>query len=369
LSEAARQTVHRIQLPRLGERLGLWRRAEGPLRDDLNEAAQAAALITHRYYYIGDSVAMITASLLSVNLAERAQLAWQVPHSYSWLGYIVGLLRQHALARDYFARAHEGAERRNEPSELAFALTVEAVYHVGFGHYAEAEKCTSRALELCDGASDPQMLELTLTTLGHVEFYTGRVAEALGRYQALLASAEARNNRQHITWALFAQARSFLALGRTEDAAPLLEDARRALVEAPELDSEIICLGLLALARWRLGEVEGAHRLADEALSRIERSRPIGFSTVDGYDAAAEVFLALGQLARARRSVAALKKLARLFPMVAPIALLREGEVLLHDGHNWRGRRALRRSLELAERLGMPREAERAQHALLHLGE
>jgi tetratricopeptide (TPR) repeat protein len=362
LTEAARQAAHRLRLPRLAGRL--LRPREQDRRDDLNEAAQAAALITHRYYYIGDSIAMITASLLSVNLAEAAELGWQVPHSYSWLGYIVGLLRQHGLASDYFALAHEGAERRHEPSELAFALTVEAVYHVGFARYREGEGCARRALELVDRGSDPQMLELTLTVLGHIEFYTGRVAEALGRFQALYASATARNNRQHATWALFAQARSLIALERYEDATPLLEDARRALQDKPELDSEIICLGLLALARLKLGEIQGAHRLADETLLRIERSRPIGFSTVDGYDAAAEVFLALGRGPEARRTALALQKLARLFPMAAPVAELRAGEVALGDGQGWRGRRALNKSLQLARKLGMPREAARAVRAL-----
>src|SRR5262249_1431579 len=151
----------------------------------------------------------------------------------------------------------------------------------------------------------------------------------------------ARNNHQHATWAMFAQARSLIALERYEDAAPLLEDARRALQEKPELDSEIICLGLLALARLKLGEIEGARRLADETLQRIERSRPIGFSTVDGYDAAAEVFLSLGRSDEARRAAAALQRLARLFPMAAPAAQLRAGEVAIGEGHRFRGRRAL----------------------------
>src|SRR5439155_12355624 len=102
---------------------------------------------------------------------------------------IGGMQRQHQLALEYFARARDGAERRHEPSELAFALTVEATYHLGFARFPDAERCGERALELCDG--DARMRELTLAALGHVEFYTGRVKEALGRYQELSASARA----------------------------------------------------------------------------------------------------------------------------------------------------------------------------------
>ncbi len=365
VKQALKQTAHRLGLirpPPLGDLEG---------RDDLNEAAQAAGLITHRYYYIGDSIAMITASLMSVNLAEAAELGWQVPHSYSWLGYIVGLLRRHSLAKDYFDRAQKGAERRNQPSELAFALAVEAVYHIGFGRYAEAERCLHQALPLCESGpssqNDPQMAELALTTLGHVEFYTGRFADALGHYQTLLTSARARDIKQHGIWARFAQARSLLALGRLDEAAPLLEDARRALTERPELDSEIICLGLLSLVRLQQGELQFARKLADETLGRIERSRPIGFSTVDGYDAAAEVYLSLGVIDPARRTTAALRSLARLFPMAAPAAHFRAGQVALAAGSSARARKSLGKSLELALKLGMPRDISRAESAITNL--
>jgi tetratricopeptide (TPR) repeat protein len=305
---------------------------------------------------------MITASLMSVNLAERAELGWQVPHSYSWLGYIVGLLRQHQLAREYFARARDGAERRHEPSELAFALTVEATYHLGFARYRDAERCGERALQLCEG--DAQMLELTLATLGHVEYYTGRVAEALARYQTLLESARARDHQQHVVWALYLQARSLLQLGRTDEAAPLLEDARRALGRQPEHDSEISCLGLLALARLKLGESDGAARLAKETLARVERSRPLAFTNVDGFDAAAEVLLALGERRQARRMAAALRRLARLLPMAAPAAWLRAGQVLLAEGKPRRARVWLRLSQSRARALGMPLDEARARAAL-----
>jgi serine/threonine protein kinase/tetratricopeptide (TPR) repeat protein len=349
--EAARQAGHR---------LGLRRRARDP-HNDLAEAAQAAGLITHRYYYVGDSIAMITASLKSVNLAEQADLGWQVPHSYSWLGYVVGLLRRHALARDYFERARRGAERRHQPSEMAFALTVEAVCDIGFGRFGQAERQLTRALELSGG--DPQMRELTLTTLGHVEFYTGRVARALDRYRALGESARARHNQQHVIWSLFAQGRSLLALGQVGEAAPLFEEARRSLTARPELDSEIICLGLLALARLKQGDEAAARELALETQARIERSRPIGFSTVDGYDAAAEVFLALGMADRAARVAGSLRSLARLFPMVQPAALLRSGQAALLSGDS-RGRRQIDKSAARARELGMPRDLERAESAL-----
>jgi serine/threonine protein kinase/tetratricopeptide (TPR) repeat protein len=341
------------------------------VKESLSEAAHAASLMTHRFYYVGDSAAMIGASLFSVNLAERVDVGWQVPRSYSWLGYVVGLMRRHSLAARYFARAHEGAERLDDPSELAFALTVESVYHIGFAAWEAAEERIRRALELCD--SDVQMRELVLTTLGHIEYFTARFEESRRRFSSLLASARARHNEQHITWALFSMGRALSAQERHAEALPLLEEARQRLEKHSELDSEIICLGLLAQAHWHRGDFPAARRLADETLARVRRSRPASFAVVTGYDAAIEVFLELwsarGQVADealkrgAVDLVTRLGKLAKLFPMVGPLAALQAGRVEEIRGRSRRAARRFEEAARLAAELQMPREAARAAAA------
>jgi eukaryotic-like serine/threonine-protein kinase len=365
VGEALRQTW-RVVAPR---------RADAVLtpleREDLSEAAHAASLMTHRFYYVGDSAAMVGASLMSVNLAERVSIGWQVPRSYSWLGYVVGLLRQHDLAGRYFARAHEGAERLDDPSELAFALTVKAVYHIGFAHWDPAETSVQRALTLSE--SDVQLHELALTVLGHIEFFTGRFEASRQRYVELLASARARQNDQHTTWALFSMGRALCAMERFDEARPLLEDARERLAKKSELDSEIICQGLLALTHLRRGEPALARKLAEETLACVRRSRPGGFAVLGGYDAALEVFLTLWERSTAARGrpdeglvrgamdmLAALAKLARLFPLAGPATAFHAGRVERLRGHERKALRKLGEAARLADRLGMPHERARA---------
>jgi hypothetical protein len=256
---------------------------------------------------------------------------------------------------------------------------VESVYRMGFGRFAEAEPAARQAVERARAADDPQMYELALTTLGHVEFYTGRAAAAEASYAEVLRSAEARKNIQHAAWGLFSRARSLIALDQLDDAVPLLDDARRLLAQKPELDSEIICLGLYAAAQLRRDEPLVARRFADETLARIRRARPTGFSTRDGYDGAAEVYLGLWQ-ARQRRGLAAsderaragevasaLTGLARLFPMAGPAAELRRGQLERLSGRTARARRRFEASQRAALRLGMPRDRELAEHALENL--
>jgi tetratricopeptide (TPR) repeat protein len=319
---------------------------------------------------VGDSAAMVGASLLSVNLAERVSIGWQVPRSYSWLGYVVGLLRQHNLAGRYFARAHEGAERLDDPSEMAFALTVKAVYHIGFAHWEPAEESIKRALALSE--SDVQLHELALTVLGHIEFFTGRFEDSRRRYVELLASARARQNDQHTTWALFSIGRALCAMERFEEARPLLEDARERLQKKSELDSEIICLGLLALTHLRRGEAALARKLAEETLACVRRSRPGGFAVLGGYDAAIEVLLTLWERGAAGGRVdeslvrgaldmlGALTKLTRLFPLAGPANAFHAGRVERLRGHERQARRKFGEGARLADALGMPHERRRA---------
>jgi hypothetical protein len=126
----------------------------------------------------------------------------------------------------------------------------------------------------------------------------------------------------------------------------------------------VITCGLLALARLRLGDPEGARQNAAATLQRIERSRPAAFSVIDGYTGAFDVFLELGDRAQAKRMVKGLRKLAKAFPMTVPAVRLREGEFQRAFGGAAGARRAFEQALHRARDLGMPREEAAAHLAL-----
>jgi serine/threonine protein kinase/tetratricopeptide (TPR) repeat protein len=364
LGQLVRQLFHLAGLFRGGAR-------QSSRRESIGEAALAASLMTHRYFYIDDSLKMLTASLLSVNLAERAGLAERVPRSYSLLGLIAGLIGRHKLAERYFENARKGAQDTNDSAEFAFALIAEAVYQASFGRWLPAEQAATRALERLRDVHDPLLSELTLTTMGHVEFFTGRFTQARGRFDEVLRLARERGNQQHATWGLFSIGRSLVQLGRFGEAQPLLEEARAELAKKPELPSEIICLGVLALARLRSSASGAAPddatlALADETLERIGRARPAGFPNLEGYLGALEVYLAAWDRAqpRARRLVKLLAKFAKAFPMAVPAAHLYAGHAERAAGAIARAQSLYERSLHEARQLGMPREEAWAHLAL-----
>lgn len=351
-------------------------RAPAPPRGDdaLVDAAQLAEMLTQRYYYVGDAVSLVGSALLSVNLAERAGAGAQVPVAYSAFGYVLGLLRQHALAMRHFQIAYDGAAARDDVVGKASVLNTRSLYHVGFGELAAAHASASEALKLAE--SDAQTREIALNLLGHIDYYAGRLEDSERRYALLLRSAKNRANHQRITWCLFTQARVLAARGRPAEGLALLREARQRLVERPELDSEIIALGLLAGAEAASGARAAARSAVGEVLERVRRSKPGGFSVIDGYDGAATALIMLTRRhgadtrieAEVRELVAAMTYLARLFPMAEPYALLHRGELERLRGNRRRAVRCVTRARDLAGRMLMGVIGKRAAIALDDLG-
>jgi hypothetical protein len=233
-----------------------------------------------------------------------------------------------------------------------------------------AKRRSSMALELSDG--DAQSHELAENVLGHVAFYTGELDESLRHEASMLASARKRDNQQHVTWGIFTQARAMCAQGRHAEARPLLIEARNRLVQKPERDSEIIVLGLLAEAEAKAGAPEAAREAVRGVLERVRGGKPGGFSVIDGYDGAITALVALARkqgssaelLRDAHELVAAMSKLARMFPMVAPYAALHRGELEALRGRGSKADKAFASARHLAEEMGMHGLRLRAEAAL-----
>jgi tetratricopeptide (TPR) repeat protein len=355
---------------------GVGFRVDAGARDALFGAASVAGQLSHRYFYADDALRMISTALLSVNLVERIALDAPVPHAYALMGSLAGLLRRHQLARSYFARAEGSAARPRDPSYHALALAIESVYHGSFGRWDEAEPPARRAEELALQAHDPAMHEIVLAAIGHVEYFTGRFETARLRYVAVLESALARANQQHMTWAQFSIARSLNRLGQFDEALQMLQQARASLDRSPEKQSEIICDGLLAVVSLRLGRAREAEQFADRTLAAIEQTSPTGYPSLEGYGAISDVYIELlerepkraAELRRkARRVTRALLGFAAVFPVARPALLLHLGGLQRIDGRSWAAGLLFRRCLQQAEDFNMPREAAAAQLALARI--
>jgi tetratricopeptide (TPR) repeat protein len=340
------------------------------------EAVAAAAQLGWSYYFTGDSLGMVATRLLAVNLAEAAGRPLGVAQSYAQLGYICGLCRLHPLARAYFRRAQEAARAEGDASEMAFSLYIESVYHLGFGDWARTEENARPALEILQQIGDRQEAEMVHTVLGHAEHFTGRFEAAVRRFAGLLESARQRSNVQHEAWGLYAMARSMIPLGQLDEAVRMLREAQGLLATQADSASVIICEGLLAQACLELGRFDEALAVADALSEKTHGVVSAVFSTVHGYAAVAEVYLAAWEQAKrkglasasvarsAQHAAADLRTFAMLFPLGLPAAQRLTGEAHRLSGRWGPAKEAWRKALERARELGMPYEEALAHTAL-----
>ncbi len=349
-------------------------------RDRFAEAALAAQRIAEQHYYSYESVPMVAASLLAVNLAERAGQFARIARTYAMLGVVVGVSRMPRLADAYFERARARAEETGDLWGLVFALYARAAVGLGNARFDEVRAVTDEALAVAARIGDPQETEIVETIAGHLEFYTGDLQPSADRYARIAASARARGNEQHEAWGLYAGARALVALGRFDEAVDLLERSRILLATQNDFASEIICLGTLAVARLRRSEWKEAREAADAAMQRISGSLPTVFSTVTGYAGTAETYVALYEralrespsearelLRRARRACRALRLFAFTFRLGRPISDVCRGALAAAGGDARGARRFFERGRREAERLGMPHDRARASEMLARL--
>jgi tetratricopeptide (TPR) repeat protein len=343
-SETLRQLWHRLLGGRVVSRAANTRR-------DLREAAQALQLVSEGLYFARRPLPMLVTTLRALNLADRVGPAPTLAHAGAFLGAIFGIFGRRGLARRAFARAEAFAVAANDLVGQAYVDQARALTAIGRGDWPAFDSALAAAVAIYRRLADRTRGELCATLDGLALYYRGRFAEAHAVFAVIREAAVAAGNAQHEIWGLYALAEVLLPLGRASEALSLLERAVSLLDRHPDHPSELITYGLLGVARLRLGDQAAASRAASTCLERISAESPTVFSTLEGYAGAAEVFLAVGDRARAARACQRLAAFAARFPIGQPRALLMRGRQ-----HPGRARALWLRGLARAEQLGMPYE-------------
>jgi hypothetical protein len=155
------------------------------------------------------------------------------------------------------------------------------------------------------------------------------------------------------------------ALQRLETLETLLAENTQVVDEALHIDLH----GLRALVHVRRSETELALAAAEKASQLIAKTSPTSFLSLPGYAGAAETHLALWEAAiteqnskaqakklkaGASRACRALSSYARVFPIGQPQAFLWQGVLEWVSGRPGRAKKWWAKSLNAAEKLGMP---------------
>ena len=312
-----------------------------PVNDEaVAGAALAVSLLPYRYFFAEDLLPLVATALLASNLARRARIEHLAAGPRSLLAAMAGLFRLSSVARRGFDVATAAATTSGDHREAAQVRALQSMVAGSFGRMGEAEHAARDALVHCRDTSDPWVRENVETTYAHVEYFTGRFADARRRAETVAASARDRGNDQREIWGLYLQARSHLATGAWREAEPLLRTASDRLEAAPEVISQLVTRGLLAQVELARGDLTTAAAHATWVTNELRIRPPTGYPSLVGYTSVAGVWTTLvardpSPLHRrgARDLASALLRFAALFPVALPWGLVHLARVL--GGSGW----------------------------------
>jgi class 3 adenylate cyclase/tetratricopeptide (TPR) repeat protein len=368
------------ELARHASRLvvGRWLPApESPQeRERLALTAGLYSALSTQSFYADRPVEQLTASLISVNLAEATRDPAPAALSYGVLGYLSGLGRLQGLARRYFRRASVAEQAAPPP----ITDILQGAWHMSFGRWEEGLRDVERGVTTARRLNDRFTLCVGLEALGMgLELARDPVAAQDVRESMLRVANDAANVITAM-WALTQMAPTLLLLGRHEEAEQRLREASALLPFADALAQPRYHCNAALVAR-RTGEHARVQSHARDALRLLQRRPLLMWSDLSALTSLAQACLeqwedarhagearATEPRAQALAALRLLRKASRLYPIALGRTARLEGTRAWLEGRPEHASRHWRRALELALRHRMPTDEglahrELARHA------
>jgi tetratricopeptide (TPR) repeat protein len=250
------------------------------------------------------------------------------------------------------------------------------------GDWAEAERVLQASIEAANQLGDNRRRAESTAILGLAMTYQGRFAEGIKLGRQLAHWAEQRGIAQEQVWGLCLQLEGLLADVAPEShhrIAGVIEALEKVLsVDSPRSDrilrADLVWTwGLVAQAKWRIGQEDSAILAAKTTADFFSASQPISYYILSGLGGWAEVEFSVWEQQtlrnrhssrRARIALKALRSFSRMHPIGQPRFLFFQAKF---DWLSKRRRRAIRRlqkSIKLAATLKMNQELVRSKSEL-----
>jgi tetratricopeptide (TPR) repeat protein len=327
------------------------------------------------YYYSLEARPLVWTTLQLLNQLEPAGPSPHLARASVLAGLLAGMAPVPGIADRLCRRALEIVAAAGSPHDEAWVRSRFGVFLLGVCRWDEAYAETKLGIEGARAAGDLRMWEEIRIEGGLINLYTGRFADAAEWLRSAYDSTLRSGNLQSRIGALAVRGDAFLRLGRIDEARPLYEEALRLVKDTDKLTARsehttVMCTQ--SLARLYAGDRQGAYDGASLALPLLTAAEPVGYWMQHGTAAVAEVFLTLWEerwtgapdatllRRQARAAVGATRAYARRFRLGEPPMLLWKGTLAWLSGREWQARRLWTRALESSQRLHMPYERARA---------
>jgi hypothetical protein len=178
------------------------------------------------------------------------------------------------------------------PRSAAYVHAARAVVHLGFGQWSRARGRLDQATTALADDPEPQLAEVLLTLTALRQQMTGDLAGGRDSFLELGRSARARGNALIEAWSRYGVAMGLVSDGGFAPARDEIVRARALFHGLGDLQSELICYGLMAQASATL-DPDAALAACRAAEALAARLPPTNFGSLEGYSG--------GALALARR--------------------------------------------------------------------
>ena len=195
------------------------------------------------------------------------------------LGYVLKGMGRYAEARDRLgeglalcdgidSQPADAAVRSDLALKQSYLMHNLANVHRELGEYDDALALLERTKEHTDGKRMPIQLSYHYTSIAHLHLQAGRVEESLAHYRAAVALTRRANFAPGLSQSLRMLGEVLLALGRSGEALPLLEEAATLFAQLKSIDTEAVLWAEMAQAHERDGR-------KPEALAAWARARTL----------------------------------------------------------------------------------------------
>lgn len=377
LGEATRQACYRYALTRP-------RHVSEEDRATLASAAIALEGLAEIYYYDGDGLKCLYASIRMLNLAEQLGPSPELARAYAAVSGITGLVRLRTTSANYRRHSLEMLDTIDDPGASAWALNLLGISRTGTGDWEDAATMFRRTAEIAAPLGERRRWRDGIENGAIVNACRGDWLTALNGIKEMRLSAERDGDQRYLLLAYREQAFLELQTRRFDDAArilPLIKAEIDRGIKAEELialqDYHAIA-GTVALER---GEAVRAVEEADAALAASSGlsgsgSPPHRYWTLF---LVGRIYLNLWRFdpdakaayerysGKATAVYRLLKRLTEAHPIAAPSAFLVGGTSEWLRGRHHRARRDWQRALSAASALGMKYETALARAGLQRL--
>lgn len=359
LVEVLRQAKFRFRTPA--------QRTDEADRNSLSARILALEGLAEIYFYEGDGLKSLYASLKMLNLAERLGPSPELARAYAAVSGIAGLIGLDAISSGYRRRSLEMLDLIQDPAASAWALNLLGISQLGKGRWADARDLFRRTGEIAGPLGERRRWRDSVENGAVIEGCLGRWEAALSGFEAMRASASSDRDQRYVVLADRGIAVSSIHLGRFDLAQGAIDhvgvEVDRGLKAEEQPTRQDLHAVRATLALERGCEDEARSEAARALAVAAELSGPGSFANrYWSIYLLGRVFLHLDcrvgpgphRVSReARHAVRLIRRLASTHPIATPAAGLLLGGCLAIGGHRTRALRAWRRAEETASALGM----------------